>query len=167
MEFKLGKVSAIVMALTFVIGLVGIVIAHDVTVTSSVEKTVFSFTVNYTTVNFGTQFPGTTNIHPTPDYTTGVYNATFITNFPYRVKVMGTDFSDGAGHTFSISNLKFDTNNTASNLNPVTPLSNTFQVIDTYPETVTATFHGFLLSIPANQFAASYSAIVTIIYENL
>jgi hypothetical protein len=140
--------------------------AADVTVSASVQKYI-SVTFSYNAVNYGTLTAGSSN-NPAPNQANGVYNVSVDTNYAYDVQTYGTDFSDGAGHTFSISNLKLDTNSTASNLDVASAvaLSSTAQTIDSYAYTVTQNYHGYWLSIPAGQYAASYSGTVTINYVN-
>jgi len=140
----------------------------EVTVTASVSGYI-TVTFNYAQVNFGSLSAGTTN-QPAPNQEYGVYNCTVDTNANYGVKAYGTDFSDGAGHTFSISNLKMDTNSTAQGLSltDAVPLSTSYVTIDTnIPYTVTNSFHGYWLSIPTGQYAATYTATVTITYFNV
>jgi hypothetical protein len=140
--------------------------AADVTVSASVQKYI-SVTFSYNAVSYGTLTAGSSN-NPAPNQADGVYNVSVDTNYAYDVQAYGTDFSDGAGHSFSISNLKLDTNSTVSGLNvdSAKALSIGAQLIDSYDYTVTQNYHGYWLSIPAGQYASSYSATVTIIYEN-
>jgi hypothetical protein len=139
--------------------------AANVTVSASVEKYI-SVTFSYDAVSYNLT-AGSSNKSATGQEN-GVYNVTIDTNYPYYVKAYGTDFSNGAGHSFSISNLRFDTNSTASNLDldSAKALGSTAQTIDSYDYSVTQNFHGYWLSIPAGQYAASYSATVTINYVN-
>ena len=142
------------------------VIADTVTVQTTVQKYI-SVTFNYSSVNFGTLTAGTSD-QPAPDQTSGVYNVSIDTNYAYTVSASGTDFSDGGSHTFSISNLKLDTNDTASNLalGSAVTLSSSSQTIDSYADTVTSNFHGYWLTIPSGQYATTYSSTVTITYAN-
>ncbi len=140
----------------------------QVNVTATVSGYI-TVTFNYTEVSYGTLTAGTTN-QPAPNQADGIYNCTVDTNANYGVKAYGTDFSDGAGHSFSISNLKMDTNTTAANLNigDAVALSTSYVTIDTnIPYTETASFHGFWLSIPSGQYAATYSSTLTITYFNV
>jgi hypothetical protein len=140
--------------------------AANVTVSASVQKYI-SVTFSYNAVSYGNLIAGSSN-NPAPNQANGVYNVSVDTNYAYDVQAYGTDFSDGAGHSFSISNLKLDTNSTASNLNVASAiaLSSTAQTIDSYAYTVTQNYHGYWLSIPAGQYAGGYSATVTINYVN-
>ncbi|MGB9693665.1 MAG: hypothetical protein ACPLYF_02360 [Fervidobacterium sp.] len=157
------KLLAVLLLLPLVFPLV---YAAEVSVQAQVQKYI-TVTFSYSAVNFGTLNAGTTD-NPAPNQLNGVYNVSVDTNYAYDVKASGTDFSDGAGHTFAVSNLKMDTNSTASNLavGSAIALSGTQQTIDSYAYTVTNNFHGFWLSIPAGQYAASYSSTVTISYSN-
>jgi hypothetical protein len=141
-------------------------LADDIAVTADVQKYI-SVTFNYATVPYATLTAGTNN-NTAPDQASGVYNATVDTNFAYDVKANGTAFSDGAGHTFNVNNLRVDTNSTAGDLavGSAVALSGAPQAIDSYAYTVTDNFHGFWLSIPAAQYPASYSSTVTVSYSN-
>jgi len=137
----------------------------EVNITATVQGYI-DVTFNYAEVNFGTLTAGTTN-EEAPNQADGSYNCTVDTNTNYGVKAYGTDFSDGAGHTFAISNLKMDTNTTATNLalGDAVALSTSYVTIDTnIPYTETNSFHGFWLSIPSGQYAATYTATLTITY---
>jgi len=149
-----------------------VLVAHvvsptDINVSVDVAKAI-SVTFNYNSVSFGTLTQGTSDNHPTPDYTGGSYNVTIDTNYAWQSKASGTDFSDGAGHSFSIGNLKVDTNETLGNLNPAISLTGTPQVIGTSSTTGTGIidYHAYTLTIPSNQYSASYTATVTWTYEN-
>jgi hypothetical protein len=124
-----------------------------------------SITFSYSSVDFGTLQHNTNN--PAPDQFSGIYNVSVDTNANYVVKAYGTDFSDGVGHSFAISNLKFDTNSSAENLdiNQAITLSTSPQTIDTYPPTTTVNYHGYWLSIPYKQYASTYTTTVVISYE--
>jgi hypothetical protein len=142
------------------------VFATDISVSASVAKYI-SVTFSYNAVNFGSLNAGTTN-NPAPNQDQGVYYVDIDTNYAYDVNAYGTDFSDGAGHSFAISNLKLDTSSTVSGLSidNAKALSSTSQLIDSYAYTVTTNYHGYWLSIPAGQYASSYSSTVTIDYIN-
>ena len=60
--------------------------ADTVTVSADVQP-YLTVTFNYNTVNFGTVFAGSTGNHPSPDYTTGIYNVSIDTNTNYTVSV--------------------------------------------------------------------------------
>ena len=124
-------------------------------------------TFQYTAVDFGTLTAGTTD-EPAPNQANGIYNVTIDANSEFKVEASGTDFSDGAGHTFAISNLKMDTDTSAANLDLANAktLSTTSQVIDTnIPYTTTVHYHGYWLSIPSGQYQATYSSTVTVTYS--
>jgi hypothetical protein len=118
-------------------------------------------TFNYNSVGFGQLLANSTN-NPAPNQLNGIYNVTVDTNANYNVKASGLDFTPA----LAISNLKFDTNSTAENLNSdqAVALSNTVQTIDTYPSATTVNYHGYWLSIPAGQYATTYNTTVTINY---
>jgi len=141
--------------------------SDDVTVTADVAGYVTA-TFNYNTVSFGTLTAGTSD-NAAPGNSQGYYNVTVDANANYKVEAYGSDFTGAnTGATFSISNLKMDTNSTASDLSvtDAVALSTTAQTIDTnIPYTVTTHYHGFWLSIPSGQTADSYSTTVTITYS--
>jgi len=142
--------------------------AETVTVNVSVAPAI-TVTANYNTVNFGTLSAGTSDNEPTPVNTAGEYNFTVSTNGNYKVEASGTDFT-GTTSSFAISNLKLDTNTTASNLavGDAVALSTSTQTIDTnIPPSATTNYHGYWLTIPSNQFAESYSSTVTITISNV
>ena len=142
--------------------------ADTVEVNATVSPSI-SVVFQYSAVDFGSLTQGTSD-NPAPNQADGVYNVTVTTNANYKVEASGTDFSDGAGHTFAISNLKMDTNSTAGNLalGDAVALSTSAQTIDTnIPYTETTNYHGFWLTIPSNQYAATYSSTVTITYSNV
>jgi len=142
--------------------------ADTVEVNATVQKSI-SVVFQYSAVDFGSLTQGTSD-NPAPNQANGIYNVTVTTNYEYKVEASGTDFSDGAGHTFAISNLKMDTNSTAGNLalGDAVALSTSTQTIDTsIPYTETTNYHGFWLTIPSNQYAATYTSTVTITYSNL
>lgn len=141
-------------------------VADEVTVTASVQGYITA-TFQYTTVDFGTLIAGTGK-NPAPNQDLGWYNVTIDANADFKVEAYGSDFSDGVGHTFSISNLKFDTDPTTTGLSVTNAvaLSTTAQVIDTnIPYTTTTHYHGYWLSIPSGQYAGTYSTTVTITYS--
>jgi hypothetical protein len=142
------------------------VFADDVNVTGDVGKAL-SVTFNYNTVAFGSVAQGSTDNAPSPAYTTGVYNVSVDTNFAWQVSVNGTDFS-GSGHTLAVGNLTVDTNAVAGSLVPATVVTTSPAVADTYSTTGTGlmNYHGYLLDVPAYQYATSYASTVTWTYAN-
>lgn len=75
----------IILALVL-ISILGVAIAQEINVSVNVlELPYLSVTFNYNSVNFGSIYQGSTNVKPTPDYTTGVYNVTVSTNSEYYV----------------------------------------------------------------------------------
>jgi hypothetical protein len=142
-------------------------LADDVTVNADVNKYI-SVTFNYATVSFGALTQGTTDNAPTPSYTTGVYNVSIDTNFAYRSKVSGINFDAGGGKTFVVGNLTVDADETLLSLSVTNAVTGT-------PTTVTSSssygtglldYNGYLLDIPSNQYAGSYSSTITWTYEN-
>jgi hypothetical protein len=142
------------------------VFADPVTVGADVDKYITA-TFNYASVTYGSLTAGSSN-NVAPNQADGVYNVSVDTNFGYTVSASGTQFSDGGSHNFNVNNLKMDSNSTAGNLavGSATTLSGAPQVVDTYAYTVTDNFHGFWLSVPAGQYATSYSSTVTVSYAN-
>jgi parallel beta-helix repeat protein len=120
-----------------------------------------SITFSYSSVDFGMLQHNTTN--SAPNQALGIYNVSIDTNSNYTVKAYGNDFTP----YLSISNLKFDTNSSAENLdaNQAIALSTSSQTIDTYPPTTTVNYHGYWLSIPYKQYASTYTTTVVISYE--
>jgi hypothetical protein len=145
------------------------VIAQMAIYVSATVGKYISVSFSYISVDFGTLNAGTTDNEPKPSHTIGIYNVSIDTNYAYDVNAYGTgDFSDGAGHTFAISNLKFDTDSAVTGLSVTNAkaLSTTSQLIDSYDATVTLNYHGYWLSIPAGQYAGFYVATVAIDYMN-
>lgn len=122
-----------------------------------------SVVFNYTTVDFGTLTAGTVD-----NYKYGGM-VTIDTNADYKVEAYGSDFSDGAGHTFGISNLKLDAASTSGGLSvgDAVALSSSYVLIDTFSYSVTENHHGYWLSIPSGQYAAQYSTTIYIRYVNI
>ncbi len=131
-----------------------------------VGPTYLTITFNYNQVNFGTLSHNTLN--PAPNQTNGIYNVTVDTNANYKVYARGYDFTGPA--SLSISNLYFDTNETASNLayGDAISLLTSNQLIDTnIPYTYTTNYHGYWLNIPYKQRAGTYNTTVIITYANV
>jgi hypothetical protein len=134
--------------------------------TATVDKAM-SATFNYNTVAWGSLTESTSDNAPTPDSTGGQYNVTVDTNvlrgnsvnLDYLYKVTAqvtTEMNDGAGHTISAGNQKMAVNETAGSLTTAdsTTLTTGVQDIEiNIPETVTTSYNGWWLSIPADQFA--------------
>jgi hypothetical protein len=143
------------------------VIATDVKVWATVQKYI-SVTFSYQEIDYGTLTAGSVNVSA-PNQESGIYNATIDTNYYYDVYAYGSDFSDGAGHTFSISNLRFacDTSLDKTTLEFSKALSETSQLIRSgFLNTDTLNYHAYYLSIPAKQYPTQYMALVTIDYIN-
>jgi hypothetical protein len=165
------EILAFALAIMTSFGMLGMMpttTADDVTVTASVScyKTM---TFNYNAVAYGSQSAGAENV-AAPNQADQVYNVTADTNCNYKVSASGTDFSDGGGHTFAVSNLRMDTATTGGGLalGDSKALSGSPQDIDTgYTPSDTLNVHGYWLSIPADQFGASYSSTVSITYANV
>jgi hypothetical protein len=141
-------------------------IADDVTVSAEVEKYV-EVTPWFDSVSYGALATGSSNI-AAPDQGDGLYNFTVDANYGYAVSVSGADFSDGGSESFDIGNLILDTKTTAGALDvddghimTASPFA-----MNPYTYTDTTNFFGFWLSIPASQYATSYSTNVTLSYAN-
>lgn len=142
--------------------------AEDVIIQTEIQPTL-SITFNYNTVNFGI-LPIGSNNNPAPNQTNGIYNVTVNTNQNYKVEASGTNFNSSSGYSFSVSNLKMDTNSIAPNLsvNNSTTLSSIPQIIDNNINyTIGTHYHGFWLSIPSSQYATIYTSTITITYSNV
>jgi len=126
-------------------------------------------TPNYNAVNFGTLYPGTSN-NPAPNQNQGIYNYTVVTNQNYKVGIYGNDFSDGQGHTLSITNLKVDAHQDLTQLS----LSNAIQV-KTFETTLAhkygpgfqTLYFGYWLTVPFNTYPGQYSTTVYIDITNV
>ncbi|MCW1312924.1 MAG: hypothetical protein OH338_05875 [Candidatus Parvarchaeota archaeon] len=140
----------------------------NVTVSATVTGYI-EVTFNYNQVVYPSISAGSTDV-PAPNQQNGIYNVTVNTNYDFTVKARGTNFSDGAGHTFSISNLKMDTDPSVSglSLNNAVALSTSDVTIDSnVPYTTEIHYHGYWLSIPTGQYAGTYTSTVTITYNNV
>jgi len=125
-----------------------------------------TITFNYNQVNFGTLNHNTLN--SAPNQSNGIYNVSVDTDADYEVYARGYDFTGPA--SLSISNLYFDTNETASNLSysDAISLSTSNQLIDTnISYTYTTNYHGYWLNIPYKQRAGTYNTTVIITYANV
>jgi hypothetical protein len=143
------------------------VYAYEVSVTLDVGV-YLSVVMNYNSFNYGILLQGSNN-NPAPNQENGIYNATINTNKEYKVSARGTDFSGDAG-SFSISNLKMDTNSTKEglSLSSAKTLSTTDVEIDTnIPPEATTNYHGYWVSIPAGQNVGRYSTTVTLTFANV
>lgn len=140
----------------------------NVTVSATVTGYI-EVTFNYNQVTYPSISAGSTDV-PAPNQGQGIYNVTVNTNYDFTVKARGTNFSDGAGHTFSISNLKMDTDPSVSGLsltNAVALSTSDVTIDENVPYTVTTHFHGYWLSVPVGQYAGTYTSTVTITYNNV
>jgi hypothetical protein len=165
------EILAFALALMTAFGMLGMTpttVADAVTVTADVScyKTM---TFNYAAVPYSTQSAGAVNV-TAPDQADEVYNVTADTNCNYKVSASGTDFDAGGGHTFDIGNLRMDTAITGGglDLDSSVALTSAPQIIDTgLTPSDTLNVHGYWLSIPADQYGASYSSTVTVTYANV
>lgn len=140
--------------------------ADDTTVNANVTG-YLDVTFNYDTVTYGSLTSPSAN-NTAPGTADGVYNVSVDTNQNFKVEASGTQFDDGGGHTFPVSNLRFDTDTVAGSLSAGNgkSLTGSAQTIDTgIAYTTTDHYHGYYLSIPDNQFSAAYSSTVTITYS--
>lgn len=125
-----------------------------------VEKYITA-TFNYAAVDFGDLAAGSTVTAG------GIYNVSVDTNYEYRVSAFGTNFTDGAGHDFSIANLYMCVRGNLAGLAECgwNALPETQGIIRTH-ETSALSFHGFQIVIPAAQYAGAYTSTVTVSYAN-
>jgi len=72
-----------------------IVLADSPTVTTDVDK-FMTATFYYTTVAYGSQSAGASDVAATGQTSVPGYNVSVSTNYLYQVSASGTDFSDGA-----------------------------------------------------------------------
>lgn len=130
-------------------------------------KSVLSITFNYATVSFGSLISGTNN-NPAINQMSGVYNVTMFAQGSSgytNVMANATDLVCSITN-ITVSNLKMDTNTTAGNLavGSAKTLSGLEQLIDVINNENTINYHGYWLSVPAYQYADSYSGNVTVTY---
>jgi len=137
----------------------------NVTVSADVEGWI-DVTFNYNAVSFGTITVGTTD-QAASGNSAGAYNVTVNASSDYYVQAYGSDFTSD-GDSFSISNLKMDTDTAPGNLavGNAVALSTSAQTIDTgISYTVTTHYHGFWITIPSGTPPGTYSTTVTITYN--
>jgi hypothetical protein len=162
----MNKIKLFILALPLLALMIGTVTADAVTTNVTVNS-FLTATFNYNTVSYGSLNSGTAN-QTAPNQATGVYNVTISTNTPFKIQSSGTTFTDGGSHTFTIDNLRMDTDTVAGSLalgNSV-GLTGSLQTIDTgVSESTTTDYNGFWLSIPAGQYATSYSSTLTVTYS--
>lgn len=125
-------------------------------------------TFQYDTVGFGALSADSLDNEPTPDNTVGDYNVTVDTNYIYKVSAQMTagELNDGSGHTIAETNMKMQvkddpasfTNETAISLNGLTELETGIA------NTVTTSYNGFWLSVPASQYSGTYSGQIVVTY---
>jgi hypothetical protein len=159
------EIIAFALCLVAMLGMGSISLSTDVPISANVQG-YLTATFNYSTIYYGTLTAGTSD-NPAPDQATGIYNVSIDTNQNYKIATNGTQFDDGSGHTFPVSNLAMDTNSTAGDLAVVSAvaLSGSPQDIDTYAYTEAVNYHGFWLSIPSTQFASNYTSTVAMTYS--
>ena len=142
--------------------------ASNVDVTAGVNN-YFDVYVNYSAITWtGLTSPSsnTTAI----DASTGIYNATIITNSNYKLTASGTDFTDGGSGTIAIANLLFQsvTSIVAIDLADAVKLTTGGAVVqDNIAFADKDTYHGYWINIPSAQLAGSYTSDVTLTYENV
>lgn len=145
-----------------------IVLADSVTVSTDVDK-YMTATFYYSAVAYGSQSAGASDVAATGQGSAPGYNVSVSTNYPYKVSASGTNFDDGGGHTFAITNLKMDSDWAAGSLavgNAVTLSTGSQDIDNNIGEGNTTSYHGYWLSIPAAQYAASYSSTLTVTITN-
>ena len=149
--------------LPIIIGLLVIPIGYSDTVTVSADvQPYLTVTFNYNTVGFGTVVTGSTGNHPSPDYTTGVYNVSIDTNTNYTVSAYESGGFINNGLTLYL----------AVSSDP--SIDGTFHSLGTssttiYTSSLTTTFEGteyhqYKLDV-GDIPAGSYSTTVTITYS--
>jgi N-acetylneuraminic acid mutarotase len=130
------------------------------------EETVpyISVTFSYSSISFGTVNPY--SLAPAIDQNLGYLNVSVNATADYQVKAYALDWT--GPQTIPASTLYFDTNETYSNLsyNNSIQLSTSYQIIDTYPLTVTTNYHGFWFNVPL-AYAGDYNTTITIDYSIL
>jgi hypothetical protein len=130
------------------------------------EETVpyISVTFSYSSISFGTVNPY--SLAPAIDQNLGYLNVSVNATADYQVKAYALDWT--GPQTIPASTLYFDTNETYSNLsyNNSIQLSTSYQIIDTYPLTVTTNYHGFWFNVPL-AYAGDYNTTITIDYSTL
>jgi len=165
----MNKLMLVIPALAMLVMALGLVQAsYTVTVNAQVAP-YLQVTPNYNAVNFGTLNPGTTD-NPAPNQNQGIYNYSVVTNQNYKVGVYGNDFSDGQGHTLSITNLKIDAHQDLTQVS----LSNAIQV-NTFETTLAHIYgpgsqnlyFGYWLTVPFNTYPGQYSTTVYIDITNV
>jgi len=156
------KYASLLSLLILALGLVAVPAYSDTVTVSATVSPYISVTFNYNAVDFGTVTVGSTDNHPTPDYTTGVYNVSIDTNTNYTVSAYESgDFtSNGLTLDFAVSS------------NPT--VDGTFYTLGTSSQTVytsslTETFEGteyhqYLLDV-GDIPTGSYSTTVYITYS--
>lgn len=164
MNKKLMAVPMILALLSMSVG----VMADAVSVTTDVDK-YMTATFYYSAVAYGSQSAGASDVAATGQGSAPGYNVSVSTNYPYKVSALGTNFDDGAGHTFAISNLKMDSDWSAGSLavgNAVALSTGSQDIDNNIGEGNTTSYHGFWLSVPAAQYAASYTSTLTVTVTN-
>jgi len=159
------KILALSMGILTMLAMSMATLSDPVSVTTTVSG-YMTATFNYDTVAYSSQSAGASDV-VAPGQADGNYNVTIDTNNNYKVSASGTQFSDGGGHTFAVSNLKMHGNTTADGLSVdlATVLSGAPQVIATgFTPSDTDNYNGFWLSIPGTQFGAPYTSTLTVTY---
>jgi hypothetical protein len=120
---------------------------------------IFSVVFNYNTVDFGT-----VTLNTIAEAKSINYSVSITTNTDYKVLVNATDWSGST--TIPANTLYFAVNDTLDNLSFATArqLSNSVQLIATFPSSVTTNYHAFYFNVPLAP-PGTYTATVTITYE--
>jgi parallel beta-helix repeat protein len=123
-----------------------------------------SVTFSYSNISFGTVNPY--SLAPAIDQNFGYLNVSVNTSSNYQVKAYALDWT--GPQTIPASTLYFDTNETYSNLSYSNSiqLNTSYQIIDTYPSTVTTNYHGFWFNVPL-AYAGDYNTTIIIDYSIL
>jgi parallel beta-helix repeat protein len=119
----------------------------------------FSVVFNYNSVDFGTVTPNTIAEAKSINY-----NVSVTSSSDYKVSVSATDWSGPT--TIPANTLYFAVNDTLDNLSFATArqLSNSVQLIATFPSSVTTNYHAFYFNVPLAP-PGTYTATITITYE--
>jgi hypothetical protein len=118
-----------------------------------------SVVFNYNSVDFGIVIPNTIAEAKSINY-----NVSITSSSDYKVSAYATDWSGPT--TIPANTLYFAVNDTLDNLSFATAkqLSNSVQLIATFPSSVTTNYHAFYFNVPLAP-PGTYTATITITYE--
>jgi hypothetical protein len=160
------KLKLAIPLLLSLLAMSSLALGDAITVQTQVSKSM-SAVFNYTAVSFGILSAGSND---TAAPSLGNTSIDVTTNYAYKMAgSVASSFSDGSGHTFNQNNLKVYANESVDNLvvgSAVAMTSGTATIVDLVPYTVTPLYVGHWLSIPAGQYAGSYSTSMTATVTN-